>query len=118
MGVLGDKLASALEAKTNDINSFIWKGPKKENRTQDEINDLIQRLEPEVKFQLMSRFKVEPIKRKPFKKRTNEANCLMIERKAGEDRFLKKKRSIFERSANFKEMKNRKFLQQSALFKK
>jgi hypothetical protein len=29
MGVLGDKLASALEAKTNDINSFIWKRTEK-----------------------------------------------------------------------------------------
>lgn len=28
--LLGDKLASALEEKKNDINSFVWKGPKRE----------------------------------------------------------------------------------------
>lgn len=27
--ILGDKLAAALENKKNDVNSFIWKGPKK-----------------------------------------------------------------------------------------
>lgn len=30
MGELGDKLAQALEEKSNDVNSFIWKLPKKE----------------------------------------------------------------------------------------
>lgn len=38
--VLGEKLASAIEEKKNDINSFIWKGPKKDvggKREQNEI---------------------------------------------------------------------------------
>ena len=30
MGILGDKIAAAQVAKSNDINTFIWKGPKKE----------------------------------------------------------------------------------------
>lgn len=30
MGILGDKIAAAQEAKSNDINTFVWKGPKKE----------------------------------------------------------------------------------------
>ena len=29
MSDLGDKLAAALEQRKNDINSFIWKGPKR-----------------------------------------------------------------------------------------
>ena len=52
---------------------------------KDEINDLIQRLEPEVKFQLMSRLKVEPIKRKPFNEyavesltRIGSIDCLVV----------------------------------------
>lgn len=66
MGVLGDKLASALEAKTNDINSFIWKGPKKENRTQDEIKlvdatpDQLKEFYEHCKSMLYSTDKVNP----------------------------------------------------------
>ena len=30
MGILGEKIAAAQEAKSNDINTFVWKGPKKE----------------------------------------------------------------------------------------
>ena len=30
MGILGEKLTAAQEAKSNDINTFVWKGPKKE----------------------------------------------------------------------------------------
>lgn len=30
MGILGDKIAAAQVAKSNDINTFVWKGPKKE----------------------------------------------------------------------------------------
>ena len=30
MGILGDKIAAAQEAKSNDITTFVWKGPKKE----------------------------------------------------------------------------------------
>lgn len=30
MGILGDKLTAAKEAKSNNINTFVWKGPKKE----------------------------------------------------------------------------------------
>jgi len=44
MGVLGEKLAQAFEEKKrlqeaakNDINNFIWKGPKDNNRNQQEI---------------------------------------------------------------------------------
>lgn len=36
MTVLGDKLGEALSAKANDINNFIWKGPKV-NGVQEEI---------------------------------------------------------------------------------
>lgn len=66
MGVLGDKLASALEVKTNDINSFIWKGPKKENRTQDEIKlvdatpDQLKEFYEHCKSMLYSTDKVNP----------------------------------------------------------
>lgn len=40
MGILGDKIAAAQEAKSNDINTFVWKGPKKEvggKMVQEEI---------------------------------------------------------------------------------
>ncbi len=40
MTVLGDKLTEALENKKNDVNSFVWKGPKKYidgKRTQEEF---------------------------------------------------------------------------------
>ena len=40
MSDLGDKLAAALEQRKNDINSFIWKGPKRYvngKRVQDEF---------------------------------------------------------------------------------
>lgn len=30
MGILGEKIAAAQEAKSNDINTFVWKGPKEE----------------------------------------------------------------------------------------
>jgi hypothetical protein len=36
MTVLGDKLGEALSAKANDINNFVWKGPKV-NGVQEEI---------------------------------------------------------------------------------
>lgn len=36
MTVLGDKLGEALNAKANDINNFVWKGPKV-NGVQEEI---------------------------------------------------------------------------------
>ena len=36
MTVLGDKLGEALIAKANDINNFVWKGPKV-NGVQEEI---------------------------------------------------------------------------------
>jgi len=40
MGILGDKIAAAQVAKSNDINTFVWKGPKKEvngKMVQEEI---------------------------------------------------------------------------------
>lgn len=40
MGILGDKIIAAQEAKSNDINTFVWKGPKKEvngKMVQEEI---------------------------------------------------------------------------------
>lgn len=40
MGVLGDKLTEAFETKANDVNSFIWLGPKRKTSAglvQDEI---------------------------------------------------------------------------------
>lgn len=37
MTVLGDELAKKLAEKANDINSFVWKGPKKQNGIQEEI---------------------------------------------------------------------------------
>ena len=30
MGIIGDKIAAAQVAKSNDITTFVWKGPKKE----------------------------------------------------------------------------------------
>ena len=30
MGILGEKIVAAQEAKSNDINTFVWKGPKSE----------------------------------------------------------------------------------------
>ena len=36
MTVLGDKLKEALSDKANDVNSYVWKGPKV-NGVQEEI---------------------------------------------------------------------------------
>ena len=36
MTVLGDKLREALSDKANDVNSYVWKGPKV-NGVQEEI---------------------------------------------------------------------------------
>ena len=36
MTVLGDKLREALNDKANDVNSYVWKGPKV-NGVQEEI---------------------------------------------------------------------------------
>ena len=36
MTVLGDKLAEKLAEKANDVNTFVWKGPKV-NGVQEEI---------------------------------------------------------------------------------
>lgn len=64
---------------------ILWEVLSSFNHNQDEINDLIQRLEPEVKFQLISRLKVEPIKRKPFNEHVVESltrigsiDCLVV----------------------------------------
>lgn len=46
--ILGDKLAEALENKKNDVNSFIWKGPKNEKRIQEEFK-LIDATEEQLK---------------------------------------------------------------------
>ena len=35
MTVLGDKLQAALSEKTNDINSYVWKGPKVHGEQQE-----------------------------------------------------------------------------------
>ena len=38
MTVMKDKLMEAIEAKNNDIKSFVWKFPRKQDGTQDEIH--------------------------------------------------------------------------------
>ncbi|MDC5248667.1 hypothetical protein OHW55_18465, partial [Acinetobacter baumannii] len=48
----------------------LWEVLSSFNYNQDEINDLIQKLEPRVKFELISRVEVNPIKRKPFNEYT------------------------------------------------
>ena len=37
MTVLREKLMEAIEAKNNDINTFVWKFPRKSDGTQEEI---------------------------------------------------------------------------------
>ncbi|MDH1690331.1 hypothetical protein [Acinetobacter junii] len=67
------------------FDHVLWDLLSSFNRSQDEINDIIQRLEPEVKFQLISRLRVEPIKRKPFNEyavesltRIGSIDCLVV----------------------------------------
>jgi len=63
----------------------LWEVLSSFNYNQDEINVLIQRLEPRVKFELISRVEVNPIKRKPFNEYTVESltkigsiDCLVV----------------------------------------
>ncbi|HDU8433421.1 hypothetical protein [Acinetobacter baumannii] len=63
----------------------LWEVLSSFNYNQDEINDLIQKLEPRVKFELISRVEVNPIKRKPFNEYTVESltkigsiDCLVV----------------------------------------
>ena len=37
MTVLGDAIAKQREEQANDINNFVWKGPKDKNGIQEEI---------------------------------------------------------------------------------
>lgn len=40
MSIIGDALTQAIDAKSNDVNSYVWKGPKKDingRKVQDEI---------------------------------------------------------------------------------
>ena len=37
MAILKEKLTEAIEAKSNDVNTFVWKFPKKSDKTQEEI---------------------------------------------------------------------------------
>lgn len=80
-----DEVESVIPGSRVIFDHVLWDVLSSFNRTQDEINDLIQRLEPEVKFQLMSRLKVEPIKRKPFNEyavesltRIGSIDCLVV----------------------------------------
>lgn len=80
-----DKVDFVIPGSKAVFKHVLWDVLSSFNRTQDEINDLIQRLEPEVKFQLISRLKVEPIKRKPFNEyvvesltRIGSIDCLVV----------------------------------------
>lgn len=64
---------------------ILWEVLCSFDRTQNEINDLIQKLEPEVKFSLISALRVEPVKRRPFNDNTVEKlvnrgsiDCLVV----------------------------------------
>ena len=37
MQIMKEKLIAAIEAKNNDVKTFIWKFPRKEDRSQDSI---------------------------------------------------------------------------------
>ena len=69
MSDLGDKLAAALEQKKNDINSFIWKGPKRyvngkrvqeEFRLIDATEEQLRRCYKHCKSMLYSKDKEDP----------------------------------------------------------
>ena len=37
MQIMKEKLIAAIEAKNNDVKTFIWKFPRKEDRSQESI---------------------------------------------------------------------------------
>ena len=38
MTILGEKLQAALDNKSNDVNNFVWKGPKVNGEQRDKVS--------------------------------------------------------------------------------
>lgn len=80
-----NKIESLYPGSKAIFEHVLWDVLSSSNLTQFEINDLIQKLEPEVKFLLISTLKVEPVKRRPFNEDTVEnlinrgsLDCLVV----------------------------------------
>jgi hypothetical protein len=116
MGILGEKLASALDAKSNDINSFVWKGPKveengvkvqKQIKLVDADNTQLTEFYKHCMSMLYSPDKINPgryVLKDIVKEQINKCNTELYLRWL-ENKYIPSTRSVYPRYLVFQDLK-------------